>query len=204
MCKRLYSGDFSFLPMPPVLSIKNQSKLPKSLLVGGQCLDRVMFCLKPFHFDDCSLKLTKYLMFPNNYFCKNLELSVPRKLKPYICDTNLPRALHNLVAVNQMVDKQVLKIVTLLLYSNKINSLHSEQVFYLIQLKTISALFQLPPRTISSAKFNGFKTEVYRFALPLPKYICTKLLHDFPGLPYVKDRLFSCASKSLGRIAQNP
>ena len=46
--------------MPVVSSVKNQSKLPKSLLVGGQCLDRVMFCLKPFDFNDFSLKLTKF------------------------------------------------------------------------------------------------------------------------------------------------
>ena len=33
--------------MPLVSSVKNQSKLPKSSLqlVGGQCLDKVMFCL---------------------------------------------------------------------------------------------------------------------------------------------------------------
>ena len=41
-------------------------------------------------------------------------------------------------------------------------------------------------------------------ALRLPKYIYTKLLHDSTGLPYVKDRLLSCATKSLDRIAQNP
>ena len=41
-------------------------------------------------------------------------------------------------------------------------------------------------------------------ALRLPEYICSKLLHDSTGLPYVKDRLLSCATKSLDRIAQNP
>ena len=41
-------------------------------------------------------------------------------------------------------------------------------------------------------------------ALRLPKYICTKLLHDSTGLPYVKDRLLSCATKTLDRISQNP
>ena len=30
------------------------------------------------------------------------------------------------------------------------------------------------------------------------------LVHDSTGLPYVKDRLLSCATKSLDRIAQNP
>ena len=33
----------------------------------------------------------------------------------------------------------------------------------------------------------------------VPKYICSKLLHDSTGLPYVKDRPLSCATKSLDR-----
>ena len=41
-------------------------------------------------------------------------------------------------------------------------------------------------------------------ALHLPKYICSKLLHNSTGLPNVKDRLLCCATKSLDRIAQNP
>ena len=57
---------FQFLPMPLVSRVKNQSKLPKSLLLGGQCLDRLMFCLKPFDFNDFSLKLTIYSMFPDS------------------------------------------------------------------------------------------------------------------------------------------
>ena len=72
MWERLCNGDFSFLLMPLVSSVKNQSKLPKSLFVGEQCLDRVMFFLKPFDFNDFSLKLTKYLMFPNSYFCEKI------------------------------------------------------------------------------------------------------------------------------------
>ena len=55
--------------MALVSSVKDQSELPKSLLVGGQCLGRVMFCLKPFDFNDFSLKLTEYLIFPNSHFC---------------------------------------------------------------------------------------------------------------------------------------
>ena len=65
---RLCNSDFSFLPMPLVSSVKGRSKLPKSLLVGGQCLYRVTFCLKPFDFTDFSFKLTKYLMFTNSQF----------------------------------------------------------------------------------------------------------------------------------------
>ena len=41
-------------------------------------------------------------------------------------------------------------------------------------------------------------------ALRLPKYICTKLLHDSTGLPYVKARLLSRSTKSLDRTTQNP
>ena len=66
------------------------------------------------------------------------------------------------------------------------------------------ALFRLLLlRTTSSAKFSGSKTNLYGL-LRLPKYICPRQLHDSSGLPYVKDRLLSCATKSLDRIAQNP
>ena len=62
---------------------------------------------------------------------------------------------------------------------------------------------RLPPRTTSSAKFNGSKinlfglTSVYQNTFVLSYSITT-------GLPYVKDRLPSCAIKSLDRIAQKP
>ena len=69
MGKRLCNSDFAFLLMPLVSSIKDQSKLPKSLLVFGQCLERVMFCLEAFDCNDFSLKLTNYLMFPGSPFC---------------------------------------------------------------------------------------------------------------------------------------
>ena len=72
MRKRLCHGDFSFLPVTLISSGKNQSKLQKSLLVGGQCLNRVMLCLQPFDFNDFNLKLGKYLMFPNSYFCEKI------------------------------------------------------------------------------------------------------------------------------------
>ena len=39
--------------------------------------------------------------------------------------------------------------------------------------------------------------------LRLPKYISVKLLHDSSGLPYVKDRLLSHATKTLERISEN-
>ena len=53
-------------------------------------------------------------------------------------------------------------------------------------------------------KIQWLQNKFIRFALRLPKYISPKLLQDSSGLPYVKDRLLSSASKSLDRIAQNP
>ena len=54
------------------------------------------------------------------------------------------------------------------------------------------------------SKIQQLQNKFIRLALRLPKYICSKLLHDSTGLPYMKDRLLSCATKSLDRIAQNP
>ena len=54
------------------------------------------------------------------------------------------------------------------------------------------------------SRIQRLQNNSIRLALRLPKYICTKLLHDFTGLPYVKDRLISCANKSSDRIVQNP
>ena len=54
------------------------------------------------------------------------------------------------------------------------------------------------------SKIQRLQNKFIRLALRLPKYICSKLLRDSSGLPYVKGRLLSCASKSLDRIAQNP
>ena len=54
------------------------------------------------------------------------------------------------------------------------------------------------------SKIQRLQNKLIRLAVRLPKYICPKLLHDSAGLPYVKDRLLSCATKSLDRIGQNP
>ena len=54
------------------------------------------------------------------------------------------------------------------------------------------------------SKIQRLQNKFIRLALRLPKYICSKLLHYSTGLPYVKDRLLSCATKSPDRIAQNP
>ena len=54
------------------------------------------------------------------------------------------------------------------------------------------------------SKIQGLQNKFIRLALHLPECICSKLLHDSSVLRYVKDRLLSCASQSLDRIAQNP
>ena len=54
------------------------------------------------------------------------------------------------------------------------------------------------------SQIQQLQNKLIRLALHLPKYICTKLLHDSTGLPYVKDRLLSYATKTSDRIAQNP
>ena len=54
------------------------------------------------------------------------------------------------------------------------------------------------------SKIQQLQNKFIWLALCLPKYILPKLLHDSTGLPYVKDRLLTCGTKSLDRIAQNP
>ena len=53
------------------------------------------------------------------------------------------------------------------------------------------------------SKIQQLQNKFIRLALRLPKYIIPRLLHDSTGLPYVKDRLLTCATKSLDRIAQS-
>ena len=53
-------------------------------------------------------------------------------------------------------------------------------------------------------KIQRLQNKFIRLSFRLPKYICPKLLHEPTGLPYVKDRLLSCATRSLDRITQNP
>ena len=54
------------------------------------------------------------------------------------------------------------------------------------------------------SKIQRLQNKFIRLALHLPKYISVKLLHDSSGLPYVKDRLLSCATRTLERISKNP
>ena len=54
------------------------------------------------------------------------------------------------------------------------------------------------------SKIQRLQNKFIRLALRLPQYISIKLLHDSSGLPYVKDRLLSCATRTLERISKNP
>ena len=71
-------------------------------------------------------------------------------------------------------------------------------IFKYSSLSTVTALDYI------ISKIQRIQNKFIRLALRLPKYICSKLLHDSTGLWYVKYRLLSCATKSLDRIAQNP
>ena len=54
------------------------------------------------------------------------------------------------------------------------------------------------------SKIQWLRNKFIQLALHLPKYISVKLLHDSSGLPYVKDRLPSYATKTLERISKHP
>ena len=54
------------------------------------------------------------------------------------------------------------------------------------------------------SEIQWLQNKFIRLALCLPKYISVKLLHDSSGLPYVKDKLFSLATRTLDRISANP
>ena len=54
------------------------------------------------------------------------------------------------------------------------------------------------------SEIQRLQNKFIRLALHLPKYISVKLLHDSFGLPYVKDRLLSRATRTLERITANP
>ena len=78
-----------------------------------------------------------------------------------------------------------------------------------IYKQCVRPIFEYSLSTITTSDYTISKIKLLqnkftRLALRLSKYICPKLLHDSSGLPYVNDRLLSCASKSLDRIAQNP
>ena len=68
MKERLCNSDFSLLRMPLVSTVKINLNFQKAYWLVSQYLDRVMLCLEPFDFNDFSLKMKKYLIFPNSHF----------------------------------------------------------------------------------------------------------------------------------------
>ena len=54
------------------------------------------------------------------------------------------------------------------------------------------------------SKIQQLQNKFIQLALRVPKYISAKLLHDSSGLPYVKDMLLPCATRTLERISKNP
>ena len=54
------------------------------------------------------------------------------------------------------------------------------------------------------SKIQRLQNKFIRLALRLPKYVSVKLLHDSSRLLYLKNRLLSCATKTLERISKNP
>ena len=52
-------------------------------------------------------------------------------------------------------------------------------------------------------KIQWLQNKFIWLALHLPKYISIKLLHHSSGLTYVKDRLLSCATRTLERISNS-
>ena len=87
---------------------------------------------------------------------------------------------------------------------------HSPATLIQIYKRCVRPIFEYGSRSTITAsdyiisKIQRHQNKFIQLALRLPKYICSQLLHDSTGLPYVKDRLLSCATKSLDRIAQNP
>ena len=54
------------------------------------------------------------------------------------------------------------------------------------------------------SKIQQLQNKLIRLALYLPRYISAKLLNDSSRLHYVKERLLSCATRTLERISKNP
>ena len=84
----------------------------------------------------------------------------------------------------------------------------SQSTLIHIYKQCVRPIFEYYLSTITTSDYIISKIQLLQnkfiwLALRLSEYICPKLLDDFSGLPYVKNRLFSCASKSLDRIAQN-
>ena len=104
--------------------------------------------------------------------------------------------LQHQVSPNQTFSQQ--KIGTKPVHHHHITNQCVRPIFEYGSLSTITTSL-----TIIS-KIQRLQNKFIRLALRLPKYISVKLLHDSSGLPYVKDRLLSCATRTLKRISKDP
>ena len=53
-------------------------------------------------------------------------------------------------------------------------------------------------------KIQRVQNSFIRLALPLPKYVSARLLHEASGLPYVRERLITIGQNHLARMHANP
>ena len=113
--------------------------------------------------------------------CRNLKSRFPENSTSCICNTSLPRALHNLVFVNQIVDKNPLRIVSILPDSNKINSLRE-----LVQ-NSVNELY----KRSQQLKRKGLKAEKVLFWLVQKSF----QIHCFFGFSIIvqKNRMIQVA-----------
>ena len=88
----------------------------------------------------------------------------------------------------------------LFLANKRTKQVHTDPNLQTIGVRPIFEYGSLSTITTSDniiSRIQRLPNRFIRLSLRLPKCICTKLLHDSTGLPYVKDRLLSCATKSL-------
>ena len=159
---------------------------------------------------------TKVIIFSRSILARKAELNLrlygkPLKIYPQvkflgvIFDSNLTFEPH----FEDILERCNSRYYRLRLLANK-NWGPSPATLIQIYKQCVRPIFEcgsLSTITISAniiSKIQRLQNKFIQLALRLPKYILPKLLHDSAGLPYVKDRLLSCATKSLDRIAQNP
>ena len=100
-------------------------------------------------------------------------------------------------------DLDIYSVVVLLHFFPPLSK--NQNCFWLVNLFTwLHSIWTITTSDNIINKIKRLQNKFIRLALRLPKCICPKLLHDSAGLPYVKDRLLSCATKTLDTLAQNP
>ena len=150
---------------------------------------------------------------------KIFQLGLPTKMTRWLSDFLVGRLIQ--VNVNSFLSNQinpkagvphgsVLSPLLFLIYVNDLPPPHHKQnSATLIQIykEFVRPIFEYGSLSTITAsdkiisKIQRLQNQFIRLALRLPKYIIPRLLHDSTVLPYVKDRLLTCATKSLDRIA---